>query len=379
MTITVVIPTYNRCPEPTLDDNPLVWCVATLRTFGVDGIVVVDDGSTDYTPDVLAALESDGAVRVCRLAEHRGLSAARNAGFRSATGDLVLVVDDDCLAGPEFLAAVRRGWAVATRLEPRTGALTLPYYTRARWPGGSVPVSEIGRLDVDQGYFTTNFDRVADGHPAGMPLRTSMISGVCLFDRALLDQIGGYPDLRHWRTAYSDQLEVSAELACTDRQVWHLPDPRAAVIHLKFGARGSYPPLDPADRDWSVPGVSRTLGELVALAERPRQDTGARVADGAAMAEMVGSFFACYARRSVTGGRAWAVRSYRDYVLAGRSYTAAYRAVPSREQRRAHWRDGLARGVRHALERGGDLVAEQVRDQARAACADVAEQPVSEG
>lgn len=369
MTITVVIATYNRA-------DPLAWCVGTLLASGVDDIVIVDDGSTDHTPDVLAGLAQQ--AHVYQLPEHRGVGTARNAGFRYATGDQVLFIDDDCLVGPGFLAAVRRGWAAAVRLDSATGSLTLPYYTRSTRPRRSVPASSIGRLDVDLGYFTSNFDCAPLDQPAGSPLRTSMISGVCVFDRELLSKVGGYPDLRGWRTAYSDHLEVSAEIAATGRRMWHLPDPRAAAIHLKFGAPGAYPPLAPDERDRVVPGVGRTLGELVAVAEQPRSDTGGRVNDGTAMAEMIGLFFACYARRSATGGRAWAVRVYRDYVLGGRSYTPAYRAVPSRDERRTHWRDGLARGARYARDRGGALVADQVCAQLAVACADVGEEPLSE-
>ncbi|WP_150118011.1 glycosyltransferase family 2 protein, partial [Meiothermus taiwanensis] len=87
-TFSVVIPTYNRAQ----------LLARTVRAFlAQDGVpfevIVVDDGSTDATPEVLAGFR-DPRLRVLRQ-PNAGLASARNAGLLQARGQYVLFNDDD--------------------------------------------------------------------------------------------------------------------------------------------------------------------------------------------------------------------------------------------------------------------------------------------
>ncbi|WP_051221499.1 glycosyltransferase [Conexibacter woesei] len=83
-------------------------CVEQVVGQGVAEIVVVDNGSTDATPDVLAALaERHPAVRV--VDEPRaGLSIARNTGAHAASHELLIYLDDDARIAPGWAAALAR-------------------------------------------------------------------------------------------------------------------------------------------------------------------------------------------------------------------------------------------------------------------------------
>ncbi len=100
--VSVVIPTFNRAAF-----LPSAVRSALEQTLREIEVIIVDDGSTDATPEVCRALaEADPRVRLVRQA-NRGLAAARNAGLAAATADWVAFLDDDDLWVPEALATMR--------------------------------------------------------------------------------------------------------------------------------------------------------------------------------------------------------------------------------------------------------------------------------
>jgi len=81
-------------------------------------VLVVDNGSTDHTGDVVAA--HPGARRI--VEPTRGLSHARNAALREARGEVVAFLDDDARPGPGWAASV----AAAAERWPEAGAIGGP-------------------------------------------------------------------------------------------------------------------------------------------------------------------------------------------------------------------------------------------------------------
>ena len=102
--VSVVVPTHDR---PRLL-RQAVDSLARQHYPNLE-IVVVDDGSTlDESLETLDRLESlvkDRSLTVVRQ-ENRYLGAARNAGVRAATGDLIAFLDDDDLAAPEYVSTM---------------------------------------------------------------------------------------------------------------------------------------------------------------------------------------------------------------------------------------------------------------------------------
>jgi len=97
--ISILVPTYN-CARWLADSLDSVLA-QTERDIEV---IVVDDGSTDDTPAVLATFA--GRIRVLQGA-HGGMAAARNLALAHARGDWVAFHDADDVALPDRLAANR--------------------------------------------------------------------------------------------------------------------------------------------------------------------------------------------------------------------------------------------------------------------------------
>lgn len=88
--VSVVIPTWDRAQSfRKALDSALAQTETDLE------VIVVDDGSPTDVAERAVRARADGRVRYIRLPEHRGVSAARNAGVQAATGKYVAFLDDD--------------------------------------------------------------------------------------------------------------------------------------------------------------------------------------------------------------------------------------------------------------------------------------------
>ena len=96
--VTVLLPVFNG--EPYLQDAIASVLAQTYRDFE---LLIVDDGSTDRSPEIAARFAAaDGRVRICRR-EHRGLVDALNFGIEAARGEYIARADADDVNLPHRL------------------------------------------------------------------------------------------------------------------------------------------------------------------------------------------------------------------------------------------------------------------------------------
>lgn len=92
--VSVIMPTYNRA-------NKILHAInsAKAQTYKNVEIIVVDDGSTDNTRELLQHVEGIRYI----LQEHGGQAKARNTGLQNARGTIISSLDSDDIWYPNFL------------------------------------------------------------------------------------------------------------------------------------------------------------------------------------------------------------------------------------------------------------------------------------
>lgn len=103
MTLSVIIPTYNRSTLilKTLDS-------VFNQQLSFDEVIIVDDASTDNTLAVLDEYIADKInIQIVKLKKNSGAQAARNVGIKLSTSDFVILLDSDNTLSPNFVEQVK--------------------------------------------------------------------------------------------------------------------------------------------------------------------------------------------------------------------------------------------------------------------------------
>lgn len=98
--ISVVVPTYQHA-------SALSQCLEAIfaQTYPNIEIIVVDDGSTDNTQEVVKAFSN--RVKSIRQ-ENQGSNPARNRGFQEAKGEFIIFCDADVIMKPQMLEEMHK-------------------------------------------------------------------------------------------------------------------------------------------------------------------------------------------------------------------------------------------------------------------------------
>ena len=218
---------------------------ALAQDYPAFEVVVVDDGSTDSTPEVLERYRGRATIL---LKPNGGQASAINAGFDASTGAVVMFLDGDDTLDPDALSAIVAAW--------RPGTVRVSCPLRVVDPGGA-PIGR--RLQPES---CEGFDRGAIfRHPELAPHVST--SGNA-FTRAVLERILPMP-AEEWRQAPDIYLNVMSALV-------------GPVQVMSAAARQL--PHPPAERHDQLAGLARALARSHA-ALRASRGAGAPARAGA--------------------------------------------------------------------------------------------------
>ena len=170
----VIMPLYNKAPYVRKAVESVVG-----QTFADWELIVVDDCSSDASAAVVEQVV-DSRIRVVRLEENGGVSAARNRGVAESTAPFICFLDADDWWEPTFLEEM----AGLIAHHPGAGVYGTSYYIVKN---GRKRMAPIG---VDEGFTEgeINYCRVY-AKTLCMPLWTG---AVCM-PRTVFDEAGGFP------------------------------------------------------------------------------------------------------------------------------------------------------------------------------------------
>jgi glycosyltransferase involved in cell wall biosynthesis len=185
--VDIVVPVYNGASH-------LRETLATIenQTYKQMHIYIVDDHSSDETPSILANHRSRFPLQIIRHPENRGLSAARNSGISSGTGDYIAILDADDIWRP---SKIEKQVAMFQSSEPSLGIVSSDFQI----------IDEHGVMNDD-----SIFDYCRDLTPLSRQVLVlgNVVSGgsAALIKRECFNQCGGFDE---------------SLSACEDWEMWH--------------------------------------------------------------------------------------------------------------------------------------------------------------
>lgn len=218
----VIIPVYNKAHLTRQCVDRLLKLPASQYSFE---IIVVDDGSRDSTPQLLAGY--GGRVRVVTHKTNKAFATSCNDGAAIAQGQYLVFLNNDTIPFPGWLDALVR----YVEVRPRAGLVA----SKLLYPNGTI---QHAGMAICQDYQPR---LIYVGFPADHPAvnkarRMQVVSGACnLIPRELFTRLGGFDTA--YINSYED-LDLCHRVTQLGYEVHYCPE--SVLIHYESVSEGRH-------------------------------------------------------------------------------------------------------------------------------------------
>ncbi|MFL2998361.1 MAG: glycosyltransferase [Candidatus Neomarinimicrobiota bacterium] len=209
--ITIITPSYNRSHE-------LKFLLESLENQKIDHnlfeLIISDDGSTDGTKELIKNWKKKASFNIKYISQmNKGPGSARNHGLKNSNGELIVFIDSDCEAHPDWLKIIMENY-----LQNSFDACGGPDSSK----------DDFTTLQKSIDYSMTSFLTTGGmrGHSENMIAKFYPRTHNMAIKKAIYDQIGGFGSLRH-----GQDIEFSNRIRNSGARIKFIKD--AIVYHRR--------------------------------------------------------------------------------------------------------------------------------------------------
>ena len=371
--VSVVIPTYNRCPyKPESlkgELNPLSWAIKSLllQKPKIREIIIANDLSEDYTEEVVKkyqdyAKEKGIEIKYVKCVKRKGISAIRNLGAKQTNGRYIMFMDDDAFLTPYAIFGAVYTFEELEKQGIRVGAINLPTYGRESHPRAALPKSEIGVIDFVKGIQKGNKDCFPLEYLSQTngkkflnpelqilnPIPITNMNAICLVSKKAFEEVGGFPE--HVLKRMEDR-EFGCRLFENGYSIYYQPDPKFHCVH---GSYGLHTGKKFDGEDWFKKiDKEISLKRAMKICDNPKENTGARVSPYDFIYDYILAFFVLIYDRNKRGAMKWIEKVYSEFVVEGKTdlFGNPNIPVPDENARKQMWISAINKGLSFIKEK----------------------------
>lgn len=325
--ISIIIPTYNRCPFSISEyyKNPLIWSLLSIINSNLQNLhklIIVDDNSTDFTEENVEKIKrefEDVNIVYVKLNKRYNASIVRNYGLKYVDSKYVFFMDDDCIIYPNVIENALKAYKTLDK-KVKLGALHFPVYLRKDTYDGVIVEKEIGKLYAKDGKIFSNFRmypiekkaqiKIDEELYIDAPVEIDFFHEVFLITTALIKKVGGFCENMKLKSILSEGLYLAMKMRKYNLHHYQIVDPLFKIIHFRYGSFQDSKIDETYKNIVPIPQINLSLEQMIKMSNIKNTSTGGRTNTLEIIKESISSRYAVFLYLDKEGAAKWGEYTY---------------------------------------------------------------------